>query len=201
MLFGTANNGRGDLIGLLTPGIRSRPTTGSDEIIEGISYRWRGRISSWPRKMFVDIALDRYKHSSWAELWDTKIGGVEQMPAGLIAELTQLTCNILAVSAKHRIEDTAYVLDHHCLRANFVGESHSFRKEIPLIIAPKLLSSFREGWAGQSSSQQINPFVGYAAELSQASLNHVPFRAVESQGCAARAVDLQSSFMGKSCLL
>ncbi|CAG4884674.1 protein of unknown function [Georgfuchsia toluolica] len=50
--------------------------------------------------------------------------------------------DFIAVILKNGIEQTPYILKHYSLRAAFIYEPNGLRKEVALIVCPKLLASF-----------------------------------------------------------
>ena len=152
MLMGPTDDGWRNFIGLLAPRLGALPAIRCHEIKQHFSDRqgwYRGRL--WPGEMFGILTPESDKHYARAQLGDTEIRCVHELPSGLIAELLQLSRHMVAVIFENGSQDAADILDHDGLGANQVYQPNHGWKKIPLVFDSELFSGDGKWRARQAS--------------------------------------------------
>lgn len=139
---------------------------------------------------------------------------VEQLPAGLIAELAQAILYRRAVSIELWAQEAPDVLEHYRARFALRHETKRFREEVALIFGSELLSGDGERRAGDASGQEIHlslprhrlelahvPGPTSCVSGAQLGSEHLPPRPVCPERLSRPRVDLYDSEMRETRLL
>jgi len=79
-------------------------------------------------------------------------------------------------------------------------EPDHHRKEVPFVLMPKLLPSYRKGWTRQPTGDNVHTLEWTAIEGRQVLFNNIPVGTVQAKSGASVFVDLDESSMVYSSL-
>ena len=148
--------------------------------------------------MLDQILADSDKHHTRAQLGNTKVGGIEQMPICPIAQGLQLACYFLSVINEYGIQQAAHVFEHHGLRAGFIDDADGLGEHVALVIGSELLACLGERWAWHAAGDKVYTFESSGIECRQIALVNMPTWTVVPEGCAGVGVNFNQRLMLKT---
>lgn len=191
VLFGAADEGGGDFVGFGGPFEGVLPAVGGHEIDEGFADGFGGDAVGEGHgrvEVFGEILADGDDDDAGAELGDSEVGCVEQVPACEVAHVLELLLEAHAVVGEDGIKETTDIFEHDGLGLAFVYKAEGFGEEVALVVGSELLASNGKRGAGDAAGEEIDSFEFSGGEVADVAFDNVPVRSVELERGAGVAV-------------
>jgi hypothetical protein len=142
------------------------------------------------------------QHGARTQLGNTKIAGIQNLPARGEPFNAELGVNVRPVFIEALVHKPSNVLEHHRVRLALSDDAQRGRKEIALIVGAELLAGLREWGARHAACEQVDfPAPPSCSPLCDVIFESVPVRTIPAKRRTGVRIEFNDRAMLEACLL